>query len=600
MRDGALKTGEVLKGRYTIKSILGQGAYGVVYVADDLSIAGAEWAIKEIWEGSLSTDERQEALELFRKEFSILKNLNHTGVPKVVDCFSEGFRHYMVMECVEGCTLEKILEEGVPDLRSVLTWALKICDILDHLHSFGPSPLIFRDLKPSNVMVTPRGRVLLVDFGIARFFNPEKSKDTCELGTPGFCSPEQYGTCQSDVRSDIYSLGATLYHLLCREDLARYNFRIPPIRNFNSAVPGAFERILAKCLEMDAKKRYQSIRELRLELQSVESLLLHSAAIKSQAAPAAVILQQTSSHWLKMVPVPVILWLLFIVCLILGSFTFISFAGAFLAFLIFLALPLVSLALLPGYIRQKLFFHLVVAILSIIIPVFFIAFPFLYGNFNDGKGVGNLAACRSNLRNIGTALEMYAADNNGRYPAVLSVLTPEYIKSIPTCPSRFQENYMYASMTEPDIYTVWCGGKNHASQGMPANFPEYDSITGGIDRPQLKNDYANTTQNAERTPTELYSDANFATCTGNLKNIGTALEMYRTDNNDQYPKTLYELVPHYLPFLPVCPSAGSTTYGYTGNKAEDSYTVWCSGTYHIEKTGKANFPQYDSIQGLRK
>ena len=550
MRDGALKTGEVLKGRYTIKSILGQGAFGVVYVADDLSIDGAQWAIKEIWEGSLSSDERQEALELFRKEFNILKNLNHTGVPKVVDCFSEGARHYMVMERIEGRTLEKILEEGVPDLRSVLTWALKICDILEHLHSFGPSPLIFRDLKPSNVMVTSRGRVLLVDFGIARFFNPEKSKDTCELGTPGFCSPEQYGTCQSDVRSDIYSVGATLYHLLCREDLAQYNFKIPPIRNFNSAVPGALERILLKCLEMDAKKRYQSVRELRLELQSVESMLLHTAATKTQAAPAAIIPQQTPFHWLKMVPVPVILWFLFFVCLILGPLTFISFVGAFL---IFLALPLVSLALLPGYIRQKLFFQLVVAILSIIIPVFFIVFPFLYSNFNDGKAVGHLTACRSNLKTIGTALEMYSTDNHGRYPAVLSKLTPDYLKSIPTCPLRFHENYGYASMTEPDIYTVWCGGKNHASQGIPENFPEYDSMTGLIDRPQLSTDNVNTTQHDLQKPINSYSDGNYATCTGNLKNIGTALEMYRTDNNVQYPKTLYELVPHYLPFLPVCP-----------------------------------------------
>ncbi|MGV8120870.1 MAG: protein kinase [Candidatus Xenobiia bacterium LiM19] len=597
MRDGALKTGEVLKGRYTIKSILGQGAFGVVYVADDISIAGAEWAIKEIWEGSLSTDERLEALELFRKEFNILKNLNHTGVPKVVDCFSEGARHYMVMERIEGRTLEKILDEGVPELRSVLTWALKICDILEHLHSSGPSPLIFRDLKPSNVMVTPRGRVLLVDFGIARFFNPEKSKDTCELGTPGFCSPEQYGTCQSDARSDIYSLGATLYHLLCREDLARYNFKIPPVRNFNSAVPEALERILSKCLEMDAKKRYQSIRELRLQLQSVESLLLHSAAIKSQAAPAAVIPQQAAFHWLKMVPVPVILWLLFFICLILGPFTFISFAGAFL---IFLALPVVSLALLPGYIRRKLFFQLVVAILSIIIPVFFIVFPFLYGNFNDGKGVGKLTACRSNLRNIGTALEMYSTDNHGRYPATLSRLTQEYLKSIPSCPSSFQENYRYASMTEPDVYTVWCEGKNHASQGMPEDFPEYDSITGLIEKSTQTFNCEDKTVHIRQTPINSYSDANFATCTGNLKNISTALEMYRTDNHDQYPRTLYELVPHYLPFLPVCPSAGSTTYGYTGNKAEDSYTVWCSGTYHIEKTGRADFPQYDSIQGLRK
>lgn len=489
MRDGALKTGELLKDRYTINSILGQGAFGVVYVADDLNIAGAQWAIKEIWEGSLSTDERREALELFQKEFNILKNLNHTGVPKVVDCFSEGARHYMVMERVDGRTLENILEEGIPDLQNVLTWALKICDILEHLHSLRPSPLIFRDLKPSNVMVTSRGRVILVDFGIARFFNPEKSRDTCELGTPGFCSPEQYGTCQSDVRSDIYSLGATLYHLLCREDLARYNFKIPPIRNFNSEAPEALEKILSRCLQVEPQKRYQSVRELRLDLQSVESLLRKIAAIKAKALPAAAMPQQTALHWLRMVPVPVILWLLFFVCLILGPVTFISFAGAFL---IFLALPVVSIALLPGYIRRKLFIHLVVAILSIIIPVFFIVFPFMYGGFFKDMSAGQLAGCRSNLRQIGAALEMYATDSYGRYPISLSELAPEYLKSIPVCPSREWGDYSYTSKSFPDIYTVWCEGKNHTSENVPEDYPEYDSVTGIIERPHLKAESVNT------------------------------------------------------------------------------------------------------------
>ncbi|GEM_PF-360314 len=598
MKDGALKTGEVLRGRYLIRNILGQGAFGVVYIADDRSIAGAQWAIKEVWEGSLSNDERQEALELFRKEFNILKNLNHTGVPKVVDCFSEGVRHYMVMEYVEGRTLEKILDEGIPEMRTILTWALKICDILEYLHSLRPSPLIFRDLKPSNVMVTSRGRVLLVDFGIARFFNPEKSKDTCELGTPGFCSPEQYGTCQSDVRSDIYSLGATFYHLLCREDLAQYHFKIPLVRTFNSDVPDALECILAKCLEMEAHKRYQSVKELRLELQSVESRLLRSAAVHvPPVMPAAMTPQQGVFRWLKMVPVPVILWFLFFLCLILGPLTFVSFVGAFLIF--FIALPLVSLALLPGYIRQKLFFHLVVAIISIIIPVFFFVFPFLYSGLTHNADSGKLTGCKSNLKNIGTALEMYSTDHSGRYPLSLAALTPNYLKSIPTCTSSGLRNYAYTSGSVPDIYTVWCQGKNHASQNTPENYPEYDSMTGLIEY-QPENGFAQSTPLAKKTPINPYSESNLANCTGNLKNISTALEMYRTDNHGHYPQALNELVPHYLPFLPVCPSAGSTTYSYTGNDTEGSYTVWCSGTYHIDMTNKASYPQYDSIQGLRK
>lgn len=593
MRDGALKTGDVLKGRYTISAMLGQGAYGVVYVADDLTISGAQWAIKEIWEGSLSTEERQEALLLFRKEFEILRSLNHTGVPKVVDCFSDGPRHYMVMERVEGRTLEKILEDGAPELRSVITWALRICDILEHLHSLTPSPLIFRDLKPSNVMLTSRGRILLVDFGIARFFNPEKSRDTCELGTPGFCSPEQYGTCQSDVRSDIYSLGATVYHLLCREDLAQYNFKIPPIRRFNASVPDALERILAKCLEVDPGSRYQSVKDLRVELQSVESRLSRISATQGpQVAPAAITPQHSLLNWLKAVPLPVAIWLLFFFCLIMGPFTIVSLAAAFL---VFLSLPIVSLALLPKYIRQKLFFHLVIAILSIVVPVLIIALPFLFDSHSGGK---ELAGCRSNLKNLGTALELYSTDNSGRYPASLAMLTPQYMKSVPTCPSRNYGNYSYTQTAVPDLYTVWCGGRSHSSQGIAENFPEYDAVKGLVERAAGFSVEDPPPKSADRS-VNPYSPANLAACRANLKNIGTAVEMYRTDNQYRSPKNLNSLVPKYLPYLPVCPSAGAATYMFNADDGEDSYTVWCSGAFHADVTKKANFPQYDSVQGIR-
>lgn len=269
MADTTFRPGGLLKERYRIREILGEGAYGTVYSAEDLAVEGASWAIKEIRESSLPIEERHEAVAQFLREADILKNLNHTGVPKIVDSFSQNGCHYMVMEHVEGRTLQKIMEEGQPDVFNVLQWALGICDILSYLHGQKPKPIIFRDLKPSNVMVTSRGRVLLVDFGIARCFSAEKSGDTIPLGTPGFAAPEQYGNAQTDARTDIYGLGATLYALLSGADVASFNFVFPSLTKYNSSVGLALEGIITRCLMRFPGQRYQSAKELRTALMPI-------------------------------------------------------------------------------------------------------------------------------------------------------------------------------------------------------------------------------------------------------------------------------------------------------------------------------------------
>ncbi|MDQ7825192.1 MAG: ankyrin repeat domain-containing protein [Candidatus Eremiobacteraeota bacterium] len=266
---GMLEEGEILRKRYMIAGVLGQGAYGVVYLVDDITAHSTQWALKEVREGSLESGERTEAVERFEREARILRALNHTGIPKVIDSFSMGPCHYIVMEHIEGKTLAALSKETPLDEEAAVSIALKICNILEYLHCQDPKPIIFRDLKPDNIMVTPRGRVILVDFGIARFFNPQKEKDTALLGTPGFSAPEQYGTAQSSPRSDIYALGATVYHLLTGEDLAHFAFKIPPVRSINKNVSPALENILCQCLELDPAKRPQSMEELRNALRSL-------------------------------------------------------------------------------------------------------------------------------------------------------------------------------------------------------------------------------------------------------------------------------------------------------------------------------------------
>jgi serine/threonine-protein kinase len=269
MKPESLQPGAILKGRYRIENVLGEGAHGTVYSASDLTIEGSTWALKEIRESSLIPGERQEVIAHFYREAEILKTLNHTGVPKVIDVFSSDSCHYLLMEHVEGQTLQQLMKSGMPDVQSVVGWALRLCQILTALHESKPHPLIFRDLKPSNIMMTPRGRLLLIDFGIARYLDPTKNGDTVALGTPGYAPPEQYGNARTDCRSDIYSLGATMYELLTGADMASFSFCFPPVAELNPSVGPALEGIIMRCLERLPEKRFESARDLFEALRPV-------------------------------------------------------------------------------------------------------------------------------------------------------------------------------------------------------------------------------------------------------------------------------------------------------------------------------------------
>jgi serine/threonine protein kinase len=270
MERNILAEGVILRERFSITGVLGEGAYGVVYGADDITASGARWAVKEIQEGALTDEERRKGRELFDREVALLRTLDHVGVPKIIDSFTQGNHHYIVMECIDGETIEDRMRNH-PPVEEVLGWAVQLCDILEYLHSLEPSPMIFRDMKPSNVMVTSCGRVMLIDFGIARFFNPYKVKDTFVLGTPGFSPPEQYGRKQSDARSDIYSLCATVYYLLCEKDLEKFGFFFPPLSKFCAQLPPGLDTLLSRGLQLDPRHRYSHVGELREELKKVLS-----------------------------------------------------------------------------------------------------------------------------------------------------------------------------------------------------------------------------------------------------------------------------------------------------------------------------------------
>ncbi len=264
-----LEPGTLLQGRYEILEVLGIGGMGAVYKARDRRFEGVEriCAVKEIF-SDLSPAIHQESVANFNREAQILVSLNHPAIPKVYDYFTEGQRSYLVMEFVEGKDLETILHEASSFLPVdlVVDWALQLCDVLHYLHNHKPNPIVFRDLKPSNIMLTHDGRIMLVDFGIARVF--QKGLRGTMVGTEGYAPPEQYRGVV-DPRSDIYSLGATLHHLLTRVDPRTeppFSFHERPIRAINPAVPPALEAVIMKALEYEMDKRFSSVEEMKVAI----------------------------------------------------------------------------------------------------------------------------------------------------------------------------------------------------------------------------------------------------------------------------------------------------------------------------------------------
>src|SRR5579859_5991400 len=217
----------LLKQRYQILAKLGQGGFAAVYKAKDLQFSSAFRAIKEMDEAQLSPQEKQEAIAAFQQEADMLARLMHPNLPRIYDYFEERQRWYLVMDYIDGETLEQVLArapEGNLSVEKAIQYALQLCTVLHYLHTQVP-PIIFRDLKPTNILVTPADHLYLIDFGIARFFKPGKMKDTIALGSPGYAAPEQYGKAQTTALADIYSFGATLHHLLSGRDPSDDPFR---------------------------------------------------------------------------------------------------------------------------------------------------------------------------------------------------------------------------------------------------------------------------------------------------------------------------------------------------------------------------------------
>jgi len=262
-----LANGTVLQGRYEILKLRALGGMGAVYEARDLRFSHTlrRCAIKEIINAAPDPQTRHLNLQNFEREANILASLNHPAIPHIFDYFGEGNRAYLILEYVEGEDLEALLEHtnGFLSEERALRWILQVCDVLEYLHTHKEGAIVFRDMKPSNIMVRPDDRIVLVDFGIAKVFLDQKRGTM--VGTEGYSPPEQYRGL-AGPQGDIYALGATMHHLLTKQDPRLeppFSFHERPPRSINPAVSPEIEAVVMKALEYEAEKRFASITEMK-------------------------------------------------------------------------------------------------------------------------------------------------------------------------------------------------------------------------------------------------------------------------------------------------------------------------------------------------
>ncbi|HLI09022.1 MAG TPA: WD40 repeat domain-containing serine/threonine-protein kinase [Ktedonobacteraceae bacterium] len=266
----------IVKERYRVVRQVGTGGFGAVYLAQDTQTANRRVALKEIRLLGLSPQEMIEATDAFNREVSLLPGLRHPHLPRVYDHFTDPEHWYLLMQFIEGQTLESYVQTVPParlPVEVVLDMGIQLADVLDYLHTRQP-PIIFRDLKPANIMRTHSGHLYLIDFGIARLFKPGQLKDTIAFGSPGYAAPEQYGKAQTTPRSDLYSLGATLHFLLTGDDPANSPFAFAPLSLSSQPAVVSLQHLLAQLVELDVSKRPASAREVKRQLQEIATQLL--------------------------------------------------------------------------------------------------------------------------------------------------------------------------------------------------------------------------------------------------------------------------------------------------------------------------------------
>lgn len=315
-----LNSGQILDEKYEILKVLGQGGMGKVYLCRNRRL-GNLWAVKEVnsqWQNKVD----------FLAEPNILKNLNHTGIVRIIDIFYEDNNLYIVEDYIEGQTLEEQVDVNGPlSSELVKDISLQLCSILDYLHSFNP-PIVYRDLKPSNIMITPSNKVVLIDFGIARTYKESQKSDTVILGSRGYIAPEQLVNIQSNPQTDIYSLGVTMFFMLTGKSIS-----LPTELMFEENYPEHAAKGLIKVIQrasaIELENRYRNVKSMVSELNTVKAdgeytktMLMNSNQASTEAAKTVVMgnkKQEKKTKLIRIIVLACIIALIILLAFLMGK-----------------------------------------------------------------------------------------------------------------------------------------------------------------------------------------------------------------------------------------------------------------------------------------
>ena len=340
-RTGLLVANVLLKQRYRIIGPVGSGGMGAVYKAEDTQLGNRLVALKEMRKTGMTAQEVQQAVETFRQEATLLARLQHPNLPSIFDHFEEQGRWYLVMSFIEGETLQDYLSrqpQGKLPVGEALHIGMQLCTVLSYLHLQQPAPIIFRDLKPANIMRTSDGHIYLIDFGIARHFKPEQTRDTAYYASMGYAPPEQYGQAQTTPRSDLYSLGVVLHQMLSGHNPSTTPFQMPSLLTQFPPLPPKLAQCISQMLELDEQRRPANV-------LAVRQILADHATVSAQVLPPPPRLIPTTVPagsspvyapgyqppvvagspptsapvWSSRGPRKTVVWLLLLVCIVAGS-----------------------------------------------------------------------------------------------------------------------------------------------------------------------------------------------------------------------------------------------------------------------------------------
>jgi len=468
-----LETGAVLDDTYRIVKLLGKGAMGNVYMIERIK-DDKTFVVKELVFSSETGPEPETAWEIFRREAEFMMKFEHSGIPRMHGTFTQDGREYLIMDFIEGKNLEEIINSSEIPLneKDAVKWAIELAEIIDYLHNSFHKPVVYRDLKPSNIIITPEGKAKLVDFGIVRYYNPDKNTDTFSYGSPGYAPPEQYkGRGQTTPQTDVFALGVILYQMLTKYDPTEKPFHFPPPGALNLSLSEELEDIIKKAIQLDPLKRYISMAEFGKVLEKYYKKVLYPPPRKESYSPRKNETAETIIMYFII--------LAFSGLLCLGNkYSSITITATIFS-VIFLIVGIVPcLWVLVNRTASLRLIHLMIVVFVTLIYTMIFA-----PEFRCSNNMNLLHTCELNLKNIATALEVYAEDYEGNYPPSLSYLTEKttssgdfYIESLPECVGLEKSSYGYKSCEKSHSFTLWCNSlENHSGiYSITGCWPQYN------------------------------------------------------------------------------------------------------------------------------